>query len=151
MKLRMTFEGGSDLAQALGELPTRLSRSARREALRDAAAPMRARMSQLAPRGNPREPNLKDNIGIGDARGEDQQEVAIAVGPTIAGYYGSFQELGTSEHAAQPFARPAFDEQVGASLRILGAALWTILAGRGIFRTTSSRAPIVGGPGGGLT
>jgi HK97 gp10 family phage protein len=68
--------------------------------------------------------------------------VAVAVGPSKAGFYGIFQEFGTVHHGAQPFARPAFDQTVQKSLGILAAALWQAIGKR--------RGPVTGiqtGPG----
>jgi HK97 gp10 family phage protein len=130
----LTFEGGAELGRALGSLSQRVSRGIQREALKDAAEPMRKEMSMLAP-VEAGKPDLRDTMTISNARGTDAQEVAVAVGPSKAGFYGSFQEFGTSRHGAQPFARPAFDAKAPQALTVLGRALWTALAGRGIGRT----------------
>lgn len=150
MKTTFRFDGGTDLVLALAQLPQRASRRLQREALVEAAEPMRKQMGKLAPR-RPPHPDMADNIVIGNATGEDSREVAIAVGPAKRFFHGSFQELGTAHHAAQPFARPAFDGTAPAALGVIGAALWRELAGRGINRPSSSGAgPVSGGPGGGL-
>lgn len=97
----------------------------------------------------------------------DDKRQAVAVGParlltgahSVIGrdgshrtigysFYSLFQEFGTIHHAAQPFARPAFDETAKTSLGIIGKAAWRELAGRGIGRSHSSRGPISGGEGG---
>lgn len=147
--MTLRFEGGADLAKALASLSPRLSKPIQRGALREGAEPMRVRMGSLAPR-RPPHPDMADHMAIANATGEDTQEIAVAVGPEKRFFYGLFQELGTAFHAAQPFARPAFDAVSHQSLLIIGAALWRELAGKGIGRTVSSSARIVGGPGGGL-
>lgn len=136
MKISMKFEGGAELARALGSLSTRVSKGIQRDALRDAAEPMRREMAVLAPH-EPGTPDLRDTMTISNARGADANEIAVAVGPSRAGFYGSFQELGTSRHSAQPFARPAFDAKAPQALRILSDVLWRELAGRGIGRTVT--------------
>lgn len=145
----MRFEGGKELDAALKSLSTRVSRKIQREALYDAAEPMRRAMAAKAPRGDPRPPNLKDTLTISDAREEGAQ--AVAVGPSKAAWYGSFQEFGTANHPAQPFARPAFDEKAETALQILAREIWTALASRGVSRSVRRDIPISGGPSGGLT
>ena len=143
MKTMMRFDGGADLARNLAQLSTRLSRKIQREALEEAAEPMRRRMDLGAPRSDDA-PHAADTMTISNARGQDAREVAVAVGPSKAGFYLSFQELGTAHNPAQPFARPAFDEVSPQSLRILSAALWREMAGRGIARSVSAPTTVQG-------
>ena len=146
-------DGLKELEQNLKTLSERTSRSLLRQALVVAAEPVRARMAQLAPSGDPEQPNLREEIGTGaNARSEiDITDVAVAVGPTRRGYYGSFQELGTSFHGAQPFARPAFDTNWMVSLGIFAVEMWRELAGRRLHKPTQiSDARPIGGPGGGI-
>lgn len=140
----LKFEGGKELMQALEQLPLRTSNRFVREALVEAAEPMRDRMEALAPVSD-EAPHLKNVIVISKARTEDAREMAVAVGPTKKGFYGSFQELGTAHHGPQPFARPAFDQTWLQSLALLGSILWRELASRGIRRATT----VVDGPIGG--
>jgi hypothetical protein len=62
----------------------------------------------------------------------------VAIGPVRGFAYGLPQELGTIDHAAQPFMRPAFESASGQSFTIIRDATWRELAGRGIQRPTSS-------------
>lgn len=130
------FEGGAELLAALQRLPQRVGKRFQREALVHAAEPMARAMSMHAPRGNPHPPNLKDEILIRNSRGKDAQETVIAVGPSTRAFYGGLQELGTANHAAQPFARPAFDEKAEVALRRFADDVWVSLASRKIFRKT---------------
>lgn len=138
--------GGKELSQALGQLSTRVSRNVQREALRDAAEPLRKEMSVRAPR-RPPHPDMADHIVVVSVRGEDLQQVVIAVGPAKRFFYAGFQELGTAFHGAQAFARPAFDATVGTVLAAFGANLWVALSGRGIRRQTEVAEGPVSGPG----
>lgn len=140
---------GRDLLAGLQQLSDRVSRRVQREVLKDAAEPTRARMAQTAPH-EPGKPDLRDQMVISNARGQDRREIAIAVGPTRAGFYGSFQEYGTSRHVAQPFARPSFEVTVSAAVGQIASGLWRELAARGVSRRGVSSGPVVGGPGGGL-
>lgn len=133
--IALAFEGGRELADALKQLTPRVAARLQREGLEEAAEPMRRAMGAKAPR-RPPHPDMADQIVTQRVRGTDAQEVAIAVGPAKRFFYGSFQEFGTVRHGAQPFARPAFDENWQKSLAILGAAMWRELAGRGVRRGT---------------
>lgn len=138
----MKFEGGKELADNLAQLPQRISRRVQLQALREAAEPMRDGMSRLAP-VEPGPPDLRDMMTISPARGTDREELAVAIGPSRRGFYGLFQEFGTVHHGAQPFARPAFDQGIAASLRILSAALWDGLKshGVGLFTSVTAHGP----------
>lgn len=129
--ISVRFAGGKALADALRRLPSeRISRNVQRSGLRAAAEPMRDDMRTLAPH-EPGAPDLRESMTISNVRAGDDEtsisEVAIAVGPSKAGFYGIFQEFGTVHHGAQPFARPAFDQNVQKSLNILSAFLWAAI------------------------
>lgn len=146
----MHFEGGQALAQALRTLPDRVSRRVVKEALTDGAEPIRARMEANAHHGNVA-PHIAENMVIGTARRSDTPDgTGVAVGPRKGQFfYGYFLEFGTRKMSARPFARPAFDGEAQGALTIIGRALWTALAGRGIGRTVrDTSGPISAGPGG---
>lgn len=135
MKGSVRLDGGADLARALSGLSARVSTRLIRESLIEAAEPMRDRMEQLVPVSDDA-PHVRDEMVISKARSDtDARETAVAVGPTKKGFYGSFVEFGTAHMAAQPWARPAFDQTWLQSLGIFAAALWRELAGRGIRRS----------------
>lgn len=125
---RLVFSGGTQLASALDQLSKRVSRRLQLEALTVAAEPMRQSMHDKAPVDTRR---LQKHMVINRSRGADGQEAAVAVGPAKGTFYGTQQEFGNKRHAAQPFARPAFDENAQRSLRILADELWLALAARG--------------------
>lgn len=52
---------------------------------------------------------LRDNMTM-TVREKDRSQVEVDVGPGKKQYYGIFLEHGTSNMAAKPFLRPAFDE-----------------------------------------
>jgi len=121
--ISVKLEGASQLLAKLNEMSRPASRQAQREMLRNAAEPIRQEMSVLAP-WEPGKPDLRDSMVISNALGQDSQEVAVAVGPHRGGWYGSQQEFGNSRHAAQPFARPAFDKRAPDALDILADEIW---------------------------
>lgn len=41
------------------------------------------------------------------------------IGPHKDAFYGKFQEFGTQKHGAQPFLRPAYDEQKRPAVRVM--------------------------------
>lgn len=129
--ITVRFEGGQEILRNLEEMSKPMSRRLLYEGLREAGEPIRKRMSQLAPKSALPGRHLQDNIAIANTKGIDEREVAVAIGPTVEGYYGSFVELGTSDQPAQPYARPAFDGLWQKALAIFGRAMWREIARRG--------------------
>jgi HK97 gp10 family phage protein len=138
--ITMSFEGGTELAKELDRLSTRLSKPIVRGALAEGGAPIQKRMGQLAPH-EPGPPDIRDNIGMNIAR-RSEEMAALVIGPVKGFAYGLPQEIGTIHHAAQPFARPAFDEQAPKAIPIIGQALWRELAARGVSRSETLHLPI---------
>lgn len=146
--IAMRFEGGSELAGALGQLSARVAQGLMREALTDGAEPIRAAAQALAPRA-PGQPDIADHITISTARPKGGYAGGVSVGPERGQfYYGYFLEHGTVHMGARPFMRPAFDASLTASLEIIRRSLWVELAGKGIGRSAVATGPISGGPGG---
>ena len=139
----LKFEGGMELQKALEALPAKVSKRIQYEALFHASEPMRRTWELRAPR-EPGKPDAADSILIRRARTTDAQEAVVAVGPSKAGWYLSFQELGTAHHAPQPSGRPAFDENVGRALQRRGEDIWVSLAGRGIARSQTVSGAVMG-------
>lgn len=150
MKTSMTFTGDRELARALADLSTRVSKSVARQALAEGAEPIRAQGERYAPRRAPK-PDLADHIVISTQRAENRESAAVKVGPSTGFFYGFFQEFGTAHHAAHPFMRPALSSKWRESLDIVKDAFWRVLASRGVIRTGSAPSGPVGGPGGSLT
>lgn len=49
--------------------------------------------------------------------------VVAKIGPTADAFHGLFQELGTPHHAAQPFLRPALDEDGPRAIAVMTQAM----------------------------
>lgn len=139
--ITLRVEGGDRLARTLRELPDRVNRKVQRDALKEAAEPIRSAAASMAPRA-PGAPDLADNIRISNARPDDGA-VAVAIGPSKNFFYATFQEFGTSRHGAQPFLRPAWDREGVKALQAIKSALWNALLSRGFGSTRAS-----GGGGG---
>ncbi len=145
MKFSIRFEGGDAIAKALSELSVRVQRKEMRGVLLEAAEPIRKAAASLAPHA-PGAPDIRENIIVSVATSSVYMDLkseiaAVAIGPRGGkeGFgYGLPQELGTVDHAAHPFMRPAFDTAAGAALKIAGEATWRELAGRGINRPSGS-------------
>lgn len=119
----MRVVGAEAIVRKLRVLPENVAERELRRAARAAAEPIRARMEALAPRGDPAEPTLA-NIVVTPVRGSDPMAAAVWIGPSRDAYYGYFQEYGTRYHAAQPFARPAFDSEHDEAQRVLQHEIW---------------------------
>ncbi len=145
--ISMRFEGGEELAAALAKLPAKLSKKVLVEALMGAAEPIRKAASAHAARRAPA-PDLADHIGV--AKAEYGEQATVKVGPEKGFAYGLPLEIGTIDTPAQPFMRPAFDENVERSLKLVGDAIWVELAGQGIARVTSGNVSVEAPDGGDL-
>lgn len=131
MNVSVKFEGGEELARTLNALPTRLSRQLKREALLDAAEPIKAVARRMAPR-EPGAPDIADNIEAQAGRGGvdafgDEKETTVAIGPVKGFFYGYYLEFGTVKMGARPFMRPAFDSQKDRTLALIKERLWVEL------------------------
>ncbi len=136
------IEGGAKLAATLQSLPARVSKSIVRQALLEAAEPMRANASAMAPRA-PGAPDIADHIVAAPVDGRSARgTAAVAYGPERGFHYGFFLEYGTSRQSAQPFMRPSFDTGVRPAMDRLTRSIWAALVGRGF---GSSRSAASGG------
>lgn len=133
MKTTVKIEGLKDVQAALSELPKATGKNVLRRVLRKRAQPM----AQAAAANAPVEAGtLKASIGVGTKLtrrqaaqhrkmfANDRASVEIFVG---AGGLpqAHLQEFGTSEHAPQPFLRPAFDAHKDAILDGVKDDLWS--------------------------
>lgn len=137
MSVTFEVEGFREMEAALDELEKLATRRAvARRALIKAAQPMAEIMRNLAP-DDPRTANedLVASIGVGTQLSDRQKslhrrmfqndraavEVFVGAGPVPQAH---LQEFGTVHHAAQPFARPAWDQDKVALLDRLGREMW---------------------------
>jgi HK97 gp10 family phage protein len=142
----MRMEGGDQLAAALAQLSTRLSKSILRDALLDGGEPMRALVARNAPRA-PGAPDMADHVVIAAVRDrENQASVGIGM-DSKEFFYDLFVERGTSRMKARPFYRPAFDEKVPEAIDLIGQELWRQLTARGLGFRAASAPSSVSGPG----
>lgn len=71
---------------------------------------------------------LRSNIIIGSAgSGSSEHGVTTAVGPSLQAFYGLFVEFGygPGQRRAQPFMRPAWDQNRAGVLETFKKALWS--------------------------
>lgn len=112
--------GLADLERVLLNLPRSTAKGVVRRTMTKAAEPMRDLMAKFAP-DDPATgaPDLHRSMAIGSkysggrggVRREGKSEVAIYIGPTRDGYpQAVMMELGTFKDRAQPYARPAWDQ-----------------------------------------
>ena len=95
----------------MDELLARLARTnanvdiVREKALKKGAEVIRGEIVSRTP---VRTGNLKDNIVIGEVKGQGSKQY-VDVGPSKGqGFYGKYLEFGTKKMAAKPFIEPAF-------------------------------------------
>jgi HK97 gp10 family phage protein len=107
LRSRVKIEGMEALQRKLGALPEAVKNPVLREAVIEAAEPVRADAAARAPR---RTGELADHMLAVPMEGEADR-AAVRIGPNATAWYGVFQEKGTKKHAAQPFLRPALDSK----------------------------------------
>lgn len=121
------MEGLRDLERALAELPKSTAKATLRRVLKRAAAPVQASMRAKAPK---RTHDLEESIVTGTrltrrqaraAKQETKHFSEIHVGTSNPA--GVPQEFGWTDGAAQPFARPAWEETQDEALKIIGDEL----------------------------
>lgn len=127
--------GLSELNRALGELPKATGKAVLLRVLRDAAEPVAAAMRARAPSDPTDElPDIIPSIGVGTKLSDRQArlhkkmfrddraaaEMFVGVGKIP---HSHLQEWGTAHHAAQPFARPAWDATKDQALDIVAGDL----------------------------
>lgn len=152
----MKLDGGAQFAKVLESLPFSAQRGVLNAILKKAGVPVKARMEELAPKGDPHPVNISDSIVVRsvskiddgselEARSLDDSEAAVAIGPTKDAFYAHFQEFGTAPHGnhpgnpPQPFARPAFDQTQDAVLRSIQDDIWARLRDAAGGRSTTGR------------
>lgn len=155
MSISVKFEGGADLQKALAGLNSQMrTRKAAREALKEAAEPIRIMAEALAPRrsagvkkfrlpGDPpgqasgvrRRGALKSHISMGTKLSRRQAGLNRANKMPVEVYVGTrdrvarLVEFGTEDTAAQPFMRRSWAAMGGATaLRKVSAAMWESIA-----------------------
>lgn len=102
------------------ELINRLSKLEREIAARHIKDAVKAGAEIVAEDAEARAPRyrgiLATEIAIEEEESTDKRAV-YKIGPSKKAFWGRFQELGTSHHTAQPFLRPALDENEDAIRR----------------------------------
>lgn len=131
----LELEGFSELEKQLEKLTKSAGKGVLRRSLKKAATPMADRMAALAPVGETATDALADSVMIGSRLSKRQAgqhkrmfrgstaavELFVGPGPDPAAWN---QEFGNINHGAQPFARPAFDQEAMPTLERLKPLLW---------------------------
>lgn len=121
----VAVKGLKSLNKALKALPPRIAKKVIRSATVNAAGIVRKAAKAKA---RFRTGLLRAKIAV-RTRETTNTYVTVAVGlPKKGGrqkaFYGLFYELGTSRRAAEPFIRPAFDENKNAVIKRLKERIW---------------------------
>lgn len=135
LSITVNVHGLRELEEELAKFGPEIARKILRPAVRKSSETMRAEASRLAPRSTQaRARHLQDNVvvrlGVKRGRsfietlfGVETGSVTASIGFQKKTFWGMFQELGTSKHQANPFLRPAFDNESANSVRLLSGEL----------------------------
>lgn len=111
-----TIEHGVELFKSL---PSKIGLKFLRRAGRKAAELIRDEASRRAPRDTGA---LSDNMTI-KTKKEDDEHIAISIGPAKEQFYGRFVDLGTKKMRAQPFLQVAIETKGDEAATVFAAEL----------------------------
>lgn len=147
MSVKIKLEGFSELLDGLRELPKATAKNVIKRVLLKRAEPFAATMRQLVPVATG---HLKNSITVGvklssrqrrlqKRDGQDEMTVFAGAGPYP---YSHMVEFGGEHNKPEPFARPAWDENVNAALDGLRGDMWAEIrkAADRIARKTARKA-----------
>jgi HK97 gp10 family phage protein len=129
MTITMKVEGLEGVMAALRELPDATAKNVMKRVLLKRAEPFAETARRLVPVD---QGHLKNSIHVatkltkrqkGRHRKVHRDDVEVFVGPGTDPA-AHLQEYGTSRHPAQPFMRPAFDQNKDAFFAGVGADMW---------------------------
>ena len=135
MVTTVKVEGFSELDKQLEKLTKAAGKGVLRRSLKKAGQPMADAMQNMAPRGDTATDRLAESVKIGPKLSKRQAsmhrrmfrddkasvEMFVGPGPDPAAWN---QEFGNVNHGAQPFARPAWDQEARPTLDRLGKIMW---------------------------
>lgn len=135
MSIKIKLSGFSDVEKAMKDLTQAAGKGVLRRSLKKAAQPMADLMQSMAPRGSAPD-FLAESIAVSTRLSKRQAsrhrkmfrndrssvEMFVGPGPDPAAWN---QEFGNVVHGAQPFARPAWDQDQAALLDRLSEELWS--------------------------
>jgi HK97 gp10 family phage protein len=134
LNLTVHVDGLDGILDALEELPKiATEKNVVRRALIDAAEPIRATWSELAPYdATDQGLHLRDSVIVSEKTVSKDKDigppggVTVYVGPSasLPRHHGIFMEFGTFKDVAQPSGRPAYDSKKYESLKLLGYFMW---------------------------
>lgn len=115
------LEGAKELEAVIRRLPNKVRGRVLRSGAMAGAREVREAARQAAPVGETA--TLRDSIAARTQKTGARNGITIRVGPTRAGFYGLFQEFGTSWLPARPWFRPAWEASKGRALNRIGKML----------------------------
>jgi len=118
------LEGAEELDAALKRLGDRATGLLLREAVEKAAEPIVEAAKEKAPK---RSGALAEGIH-GEVTTSKQGQAILDISYNKKQYYGGMVERGTKHQAAQPFLRPAIEEQAEEAENELARYLWDMLS-----------------------
>ena len=120
------FSGDADFIKTMQKKAQKLeSKAEKTRILKAGAEPIRKSMEQKAPRSEIGGDHMQDNIIISDIKEGD----FVEIGPEKKFFYAPFQEFGTVNQSAKPFAEPAYLESRKESLQAMAEETRKVIEG----------------------
>ena len=124
MNVTVEITGLKELDAALRALPDAMQAGPVREGLKAGAEVLRQSMAHRAPRDPDVSGVTLAEEMVAEVKVSTKRDTAEArIGPSKRAWYGRFQEFGTEHHAAQPFMRPALDQDGQLAIAALAQAM----------------------------
>jgi HK97 gp10 family phage protein len=135
LHLTVHVDGLDGILDALEEIPKiATEKNVVRRALVDAAEPIRAAWSELAPYdATDQGLHLRDSVVVSTKTASKQGDssappggVTVFIGPRAdpPRHHGIFMEFGTFKDIAQPSGRPAYDSKKYETINLIGFFMW---------------------------
>jgi len=123
--MSLEIEGLDELLQKIEKL--QISNTEIDTALQAGAEPIKNEMKSLVPISNLSHKHIRNDIKIGEAKGEGlKRTISIGVGKETA-WRAKFLEFGTTKMSAKPFIEPALQNKKREALNIIAQKLKEVL------------------------
>jgi HK97 gp10 family phage protein len=124
----VSYDVNFDSIGALVDAGPRVAREWGNEALLAGAVPIKSAIKAKAPVSHVDEPHLRDSVDTKVLPPEGNKCTVLIGFDEPAARHAGFVEFGTAKMQAEPFIRPAIDEQGQAAVDAIAASLWANIA-----------------------
>ena len=122
IQISMDITGHKELQRAFGELPKSMTKQVIVSALKKVSKPIVKEARDKAPKRTG-----KGAKSIKARTNKNLKPIGISIGPDRKNFHMMFVEFGTINQAAEPYLRPALDNNKGRIPKEFGKVVWPVL------------------------